>query len=760
MNTSSHQRRRAFARQLTGAPAGAPSTVNTLPIPAAAAPAAIGAALAAALVRGAVSNDAPATPDASGAPPRARRAGTAPDDVGTAGAGAVADGAPAASSGHEASEHEAPGEDDLDDHNRRLLLDMGIDPDDLGDWSDDDANDASPSYGAEDDGFGDDPHEGGDDDLSETELEEMLRDQQKDALLDGDELFSGDVRLEPEVEALGESAPEAVAIDIEDETGTGADHPAASGTDDALDALAARIDLDAMRQRLQGAEPAVPAHASATPAPPSVVAPAARSGDGKAPDAPTKRGDPAPAPQPLTLAAAGGARRRRLPPSAAPAEDPAADEPSPSPAADPAPPAPPAEPADAAGDVAANGDAGGAGTVLASFTAALADSLAATAGDSAVHTLDTLTDLGLPKRTRPRDTINRVLLPWLRGTTVDGWTLTWQTEEKRLLCTRASVRAGNAQAPIQMPAARPAAPASPEATTHAVEAVEGEAPAAASTAATQPPVAAPQTAGGGADAHPAGHVRHTAAGGHREATPVSGSTPRDGDAGIADGGDGERQEPRASRVPAVVPADEERPSAAAASDTLLPARPHPLLDAEAAKQLVGKLLADAIAAQGISLERQIETGTQRMIAEVQLEFRRQAVAASSPGDAGVAEEGEDLAVGERGGDPSPLPSGVGATLTAPVPLFRRGDRMAPALLVLGAGVAIALAMPIAAWTTALLTPLATVLVLALSRRDDHGAVSVGLAASVILALLYNAERARAQHLEATLDVIARALGGS
>lgn len=391
-------------------------------------------------------------------------------------------------------------------------------------------------------------------------------------------------------------------------------------------------------------------------------------------------------------------------------------------------------------------------------TEEVAELLQTTRANSLTLTLDQLQDLGLAARARPRDTIRRVLQPWLADVTAQncfpGWTLIWEADN--LLCTRLEplpVESDGSDRPDAEPLSPPRKTRSRRFSSRAAA------------------VGAPPT-----DALPAGAAMEPEAPaktiGSRDAAQGSGAGPHAAVVAPSDVEQLVQQNPDEQVVVAKGLSGKERLPAAA------PAAAQALEDDSSVdrgsfdQELEVEFIARVEAAVAARVEQVLGERTRQMEAQIAA-FERVITAAAarmaeqpthlpSPPQTATALTRHPSAaepITAEGDEADWIPV-VGSSPVSGWDAIRQGDRVLPPLLLLATGVIIGIAMPIAAWMTAVLTPLAVCLVYLIGRRDETGQMSAGAALAAGLALLYAAERFRAGHLEATLDALARALGGS
>lgn len=382
-------------------------------------------------------------------------------------------------------------------------------------------------------------------------------------------------------------------------------------------------------------------------------------------------------------------------------------------------------------------------------TLAVADLLQETSANALTLNLDQLQELGLAARARPRDTIRRVLQPWLADVTAHncfpGWALSWEADN--LVCTRIAplpTKRKGADTPVPAPASTPHRTRSKRYSSRAAIGAtpmdmgsprsearsDGSDP---STASPPPPAAVSRSedaAPGDAVARAmSAKVINREGGLSGTAAALQDLEDEQSDTDVPD--DRALEDDFVARVEAAV---------AARIEQVL---------GERVRQM-DQQMEERLAA----FERAIATAAGRIAEQAVLQSKSAETSMAPARTAGTT----DLVPAD--GDGSEWIAAAGSPPVTGWEAIRQGDRVLPPLLLAATGVVIGIAMPIAAWMTAVLTPLAVCLVYLIGRRDETGQMSAGAALAAGLALLYAAERFRAGHLEATLDALARALGGS
>jgi hypothetical protein len=629
----------------------------------------------------------------------------------------------------EGSESAADG-DELDAHNLALLRELNLP---LHDWTDSDAeqNSGVASYPIGDDD--EDPDEDGDPDEDELELDVPLLDDDLSEY-DIDKIFSQGVPVadeespheKPPAAKAGKGALASASVEVEPAEMVVPSVPASG-----LDAVAEGVDLDSARQLL-------------------TLRQVGRSRRGAATATEPTNGPTTPPEAPATAATALSTR------------------------------ADPTTPTSGSGsEVAAGGEELNTGPSQKpdgknDLMTALQDRLAREQAGTVVLSLDELKDLGLAHRARARDTINRVLMPWLATTTIDGWSLAWT--DGALQCVR-SGQDFRKRRPASPPARPPkvvvvAQDGHPQPSTGstigspAVEELRQEQPAPG--AAPAPPSDAhdqrlpneAETTGAGRDGAVENailppvlhHEEH-----HEEALADIPSGPVPAPVVSANAPDRDDSSTRSDTT-------EADPSASATS-LANSMTSHPDLVADLVAML-GRTVAAEIDSRHDTLEGRIEQMVGSLLAkhDALLQLLQQSAAqpsASSARDAPAAqgqEHGGDDAFEENDVDEPLLLETEGQNSW--IDNIRQPDRALPSLLVLAFGMLLVIAIPIAAWVTTVATPIAVGLVYLLGRRDSSGQLPVAAALAAALALLYSAERYRAEHLEATLTSLAHALGAN
>lgn len=382
-------------------------------------------------------------------------------------------------------------------------------------------------------------------------------------------------------------------------------------------------------------------------------------------------------------------------------------------------------------------------------TVAVADLLEETSANALTLNLDQLQELGLAARARPRDTIRRVLQPWLADVTAHncfpGWALSWEADN--LVCTRIAplpTKRKGADTPVPAPASAPHRTRSKRYSSRG------------SISATPMDMGSPRSEArsDGSDPSTVSPPPPAAVSRSEDAAPEA-AVERAVSAKVID-----REGGLSGTAAALQDLEDEQSDAEVPDDRALEDDFVARVEAAVAariEQVLGervRQMDQQMEEQLAAFERAITTAAARIAEQAVLQSNSAETSMAPARTAGVT----DLVPADEDG--SEWIAAAGSPPVSGWEAIRQGDRVLPPLLLAATGVVIGIAMPIAAWMTAVLTPLAVCLVYLIGRRDETGQMSAGAALAAGLALLYAAERFRAGHLEATLDALARALGGS